>query len=92
MAEDRHDPYESTARWLEEAARRRTADSSARRGPAATLPPSAKPRRERTILGIAREVFMLAVLAAVYLNYYFMQVMIEIDSLPKMIVFYPVLQ
>ena len=35
---------------------------------------------------------MLAVLAAVYLNYYFMHVIIEIDSLPKMIVFYPVLQ
>ena len=35
---------------------------------------------------------MLAVLAAAYLNYYFMQVMLEIDSLPGLVVFYPVLQ
>jgi hypothetical protein len=35
---------------------------------------------------------MLGLLAAAYLNFYFMQVMLEIDSLPKLVVFYPVLQ
>jgi hypothetical protein len=89
MAEDRQDPYESTARWLEEAGRRRPAGSPARPEPAPE-PPPAKPRRERTILGIGREIYMLAILAAAYLNYYFMQVMLEIDSLPRLVLFYPV--
>ena len=35
---------------------------------------------------------MFAVLVATYLNYYFMQVMIEIGSLPKLVLFYPLLQ
>lgn len=92
MAEDRNDPYESTARWLEEAARRRPALAPAQPQPQPAAPTPAKPRRERTFLGIAREVYMLVVLAAAYLNYYFMQVMLEIDSMPRMVVFYPVLQ
>ena len=87
MAEERNDPYESTARWLEEAARRRPSVASARSQPAAPTP--VKPRRERTLLGIAREIYMLAVLAAAYLNYYFLQVMLEIDSLHRLVVFYP---
>jgi hypothetical protein len=90
MVEERDDPYESTARWLEEAARRRPAVAPDQSQLAA--PTRAKPRRERTVLGIAREVYMLAVLAAAYLNYYFMQVMLEIDSLPRLVVFYPVPQ
>lgn len=88
MAEDRNDPYESTARWLEEAARRPSAGLAARPGPAVT-PPPAKPQRERTLLGVSREIYMFAVLAAAYLNYYFMQVMVEIDSLPRLVLFYP---
>jgi len=87
MAEDRNDPYESTARWLEEAARR-PAGASARPGPAVT-PPPAKPQRERTLFGISREIYMFALLATAYLNFYFMQVMLEIDSLPRLVMFYP---
>jgi hypothetical protein len=89
MVEDRNDPYESTARWLEEAARRRLAGPSVRRESPATLPPPTKPRRERAILGISREIYMFAILAAAYLNYYFMQVILEIDSLPNLVMFYP---
>ena len=80
MAEDRHDPYESTVRWLQEAA--------ARRHPAAasfpflhSAPDWRREARCRTILGIAREVYMFSILAAACSDYYFMQVMIEIDSL-----------
>jgi hypothetical protein len=87
MAEDRQDPYESTARWLEEAGRRRPAGPSAGPGPAAE-PPPARQGSERTIFGVRREIYMFAVLAAAYLNYYFMQVMLEIDSLPRLVVFY----
>ncbi len=35
---------------------------------------------------------MFAILVAAYLNYYFMQVMIEIDTLPRLVVFYPIAQ
>jgi hypothetical protein len=91
--EDRSDPYESTARWLEESARRRSAAAPARSGPAAAPPPlPAKPRRERRFLGLSREIYMFAVLVAVYLNYYFMQVMIDIGSLPKLVMFYSLVQ
>jgi hypothetical protein len=91
--EDRSDPYESTARWLEDSARRRSAAAPARSGPAAAPPPLlAKPRRERRFLGLSREIYMFAVLVAVYLNYYFMQVMIDIGSLPKLVLFYPLVQ
>lgn len=31
---------------------------------------------------------MFALLVAVYLNFYFMQVMLEIDSLPRLVVFF----
>jgi hypothetical protein len=31
---------------------------------------------------------MFALLAAAYLNFYFMQVMLEIDSLPRLVVFF----
>jgi hypothetical protein len=88
MAEDQQDPYESTAHWLEEAGRRRPAGPSAGPAPPAS-PPPAKQRRERAILGIGREIYMFAVLVAAYLNFYFMQVIQEIDSLPRLIVFYP---
>jgi hypothetical protein len=90
--EDRSDPYESTARWLEELAGRRSAAAPARSGLAAQPPVPAKPRRERKVLGLSREIYMFAVLVATYLNYYFMQVMIEIGSLPKLVLFYPLLQ
>jgi hypothetical protein len=90
MAEDRNDPYEATARWLEEAARRRPAPAAPQ--PQPTAPTPARPQPKVKLLGIAREVYMLGLLAAAYLNFYFMQVMLEIDSLPKLVVFYPVLQ
>lgn len=31
---------------------------------------------------------MFALLVAAYLNFYFMQVMLEIDSLPRLVVFF----
>jgi hypothetical protein len=90
MADDRNDPYESTARWLEEAARRRPAPAPAQPAPVAPIP--GKPRREGTLFGVSRDVYMLGLLAASYLNYYFMQVLLEIETLPRLLVFYPVLQ
>jgi hypothetical protein len=94
MAEEQDDPYESTTRWLQEAARRTRADSAAASRPQSSSesPLPAKRFGQTVIFGVAREIYMLGVLAAAYLNYYFMQVMLEIDSLPTLVVFYPVIQ
>jgi hypothetical protein len=94
MAEEQDDPYESTTRWLQEAARRRRADSAGASRPQASAesPLPAKRLGRTVIFGVGREIYLLGALAAVYLNYYFMQVMLEIDSLPSLVVFYPVIQ
>jgi hypothetical protein len=39
--------------------------------------------------GVRREVYMFALVAALSLNYYYMQVMVEIYSLPSTVVFLP---
>jgi hypothetical protein len=44
-------------------------------------------RGNTAILGVGRDLCMLAVAAALYLNYHFMQVLIEINNLPSIIVF-----
>jgi hypothetical protein len=82
---DEQDPYESTTQWLKELAGR----PPVRQCAAATViePLARRPRRERTMLGVAREIYMFAVMAAAYGNYYFMQVMVEMDSLPSVVVF-----
>jgi hypothetical protein len=46
-----------------------------------------KLRRKATVLGIGRDLCMLGVASALYLNYHFMQVLIEINNLPSVIVF-----
>lgn len=76
-------PYESTTRWVEEAARRR---SPVLRPSVSEIAATKKPRRH---LGIRREVYFVAALAVSFANYYFMQVMVEINSLPSLIVFVP---
>jgi hypothetical protein len=86
MGDNYDDPYESTAQWLQEAARRRG------RGPGLPPPtlepkPVSEARRGRTLLGVDRDIHMLAVAAALFLNYYFMQVTIEIDSMRSVLVF-----
>lgn len=88
---DEQDLYESTTRWMQELGRRpavRQSTAAALVQPAALLQPLArKPRRERSVLGVGREVYMFAVMAAAYGNYYFMEVMVEIASLPSVVVF-----
>ncbi len=39
--------------------------------------------------GVRREIYMCAVVAALSLNYYYMQVMVEIYTLPSTVVFLP---
>jgi hypothetical protein len=45
------------------------------------------PRHKTTVLGVGRDLCLLAVAAALYLNYHLMQVLIEIDALPSLVVF-----
>ena len=45
------------------------------------------PPRERTIFGVRRELYLSALATACFLNYYFIQVKIEIDRLPALTVF-----
>jgi hypothetical protein len=85
MTQDDQDPYESTTRWMLESGRRR-----AIRAPDSLvelIPRSRLPGQERTFLGIGREIWLFAVLAGVYLNYYFMQVETEIYALESVLFF-----
>lgn len=82
---DEQDPYESTTRWLQELAQR----PAVRQCAAAPVvqPPARPPRRAQSLLGVGREIYLFAVMAAAFGNYYFIQVMVEMDSLPSLIVF-----
>jgi hypothetical protein len=79
------DPYESTTRWMVDSGRRRSA--AARPLPQQPSEPSRRMPRPRSLFGISREVYLFAVLVAVYLNYYFMQVTTEIQSLSSLVFF-----
>lgn len=46
-----------------------------------------KLRRKATMLEIGRDLWMLGVASALYLNYHLIQVLIEINNLPSVIVF-----
>ena len=46
------------------------------------------PGRSRTLFGVRRELYLCALAAACFLNYYFIQVKIQIDTLPALTVFY----
>ena len=46
------------------------------------------PRRDRTLFGVRRELYLSALAAVCFLNLYFIQVKIQIDSLPALTVFY----
>ena len=46
-----------------------------------------KSGRERTLFGVRRELYLSALATACFLNYYFIQVKIEIDRLPALTVF-----
>jgi hypothetical protein len=47
------------------------------------------PRSVKRLLGVRREVWLIGLLAATYANFYFMQVMVEIQTLPSLVVIIP---
>ena len=75
------DPYESTASWLREVAQRRSAPAT----PLATEPSApAAPLVQHTA---RRRIVLFALLAVSVFQYYMLDVMLTIYTLPQMIVF-----
>jgi hypothetical protein len=77
------DTYEGLASWLQEVGRRRLG-----RAPAAGVEPS-KPDSAKPAPRHRRQVVLFSVLALAFLQYYAMDVMVQIYSLPSLVVFVP---
>jgi len=74
------DPYESTASWLQEVAQRKPAPAAPR--PAEARAPAAPQPHHAT-----RRIVLFAVLSLSVFQYYILDVMLTIYTLPQMIVF-----
>ena len=85
MDEKDDDPYVDAARWLQEVGRRsRSAPTPYREVEVA--PESAADKESVRLVG--RKILLSGVLALAYLQYYFLDVMVQINALPAIIVFY----
>jgi hypothetical protein len=75
------------AQWLQEAARRtpRPSNSDLQPGPPAT--PIAQKSALRSVLGSAKWPLIAVLIAIAYLQYFYVDVMVQIASLPAMIFF-----
>ena len=85
MDEKDDDPYVDAARWLQEVGRRsRSAPTPYREVEVA--PESGADKESVRLVG--RKILLSGVLALAYLQYYFLDVMVQINALPVIIVFY----
>jgi hypothetical protein len=87
------DPYESSAQWLQEVARRRRgapheapAPDPSAPAPGPSAPEPEAPRRE-PLLPHARGLLLFGVLAASTLQFHYLDVMLQIYALPSVTVF-----
>lgn len=78
------DPYEASARWLQEVGRRTS--RAVRPG---VEPQPRAPERPRAARGHTRHIVLFGVFAIAFLQYYALDVMVQIDSLPAIVVFVP---
>ena len=84
MGEQDDDPYVDAARWLQEVGRRsrkvqtppREVEVAPRNG-----------REKKSVLLVGTKVILSGVLALSYMQYYFLDVMVQINALPVIIVF-----
>jgi len=86
MSQD-EDPYRDLAQWLQEAARRKYAEPVSRR-----LPDPDELRRQAALAArerwrAVRQGMSFAVLAAAYLQYHLLDVMLQIETMPSVVVF-----
>jgi hypothetical protein len=96
MSNQRPPEGNELAQWLREAGARTTGarTTSATGGNSLSDKPaienaSSRGHRWRSGSGVIKRTTLLALLAACYLQYYYMQVMVEIYSLPTLVVFVP---
>jgi hypothetical protein len=87
MDEQDNDPYVDAARWLQEAGRR------SRKLPAPPREVEATPAKHgaeiNSVPKVGTRLVLFAVLALSYMQYYFLDVMVQINALPVIIVFVP---
>src|SRR2546425_6733568 len=85
MHEQDDDPYVDAARWLQEAGRR----SRKVRAPQCEVEVAPQNgREEQSARRVGTKILLSGVLALAYLQYYFLDVMVQINALPVIIVFY----
>src|SRR2546428_1836864 len=75
------------AQWLKESARRTRQPSSADLQPAAAELPIVQESAVQSLLGRAKWPLIAALVAVAYLQYFYVDVMVQIASLPAMIFF-----
>ena len=85
MDEQDDDPSVDAVRWLQEAGRRSRKVQTPQ--PEVEVAPQNGLERESVRL-VGTKVLLSAVLALAYLQYYFLDVMVQINALPAIIVFY----
>lgn len=85
MVQVNEDPHEAVTRWLEEAGRR-----SAPAARKAIEPEPRAPRRWSVSLRHGRQLVLFGVLALAFLQYYALDVMLQIEKLPSIVVFVPI--
>jgi hypothetical protein len=82
-----YDSGEHMAQWLQEAARRTQPPSSPDPQPAASALPIAQESAVRSVPGRAKWPLMAVLVAIAFLQYFYVDVMVQIASLPAMIFF-----
>jgi hypothetical protein len=75
------------AQWLQEAARRTQRPFSSDPQPAASALPSAQESAVQSVLGRAKWPLIAVLVAIAFLQYFYVDVMVQIASLPAMIFF-----
>lgn len=75
------DPHESSARWMQELARRRS------RGPRPSF--HALNANEKKKQGSGRTIVAFGGLALAFLQFYFLDVLVQIQHLPSLVLFVP---
>ena len=87
MDEQDDDPYVDAARWLQEAGRRSRKVPTHQREVEVT--PAKHGDESNSVRKAGRRLVLFAVLALSYMQYYFLDVMVQINALPAIIVFVP---
>lgn len=78
------DPYEASAHWLREVSQRR---APGRPASVQAFAPSSPRTPERAARSHARGLVLSCALSLAFLQYYFLDVMVQIETLPEIVIF-----